>query len=330
MIPREHPGWVWMHPGHGGQFAGMARDLFRKHPTAREVAEQAERASGWPLLEIARRGPSHELARPEILEPLLTATAIAYVDILKGSGRRPSAVVGYSAGEVGAYYAAGVLGRAEAILISIWRGELLAEVARECPGGMAAILKLEASTVEQVVRSATSRGAAVSIAGDNAPEHLTVTGLDADLADLTLTLARLGGEVRSIDVAGPWHGPWMIRATLELADRLRGLSFARPNVSLYSGVTGRAEDDPDRLLASLAATLSRPVQWRFVIDDLRRRGFRRYLEIGSGRVLRDFLRRHPPDGPVDLIDGVEGHDGGDAPLRRQTAIPSTSLPQRIP
>jgi [acyl-carrier-protein] S-malonyltransferase len=318
-----------MFPGHGGQFVGMARDLFRKHPTAVEVAEQAERASGLPLRRIATVGPVDELTRPEVLEPLLTASAIAYVDILTQSGRRPSAVAGYSAGEVAACYAAGVLGRGEAILASVWRGELLREAAGEFLGGMVAVLKLEFPAVERAVKAARDEGAAVSIAGENAPAHTTVSGLDSDLATLAATLARLGGEVRPIPVAGPWHGPWLTTATLGLVEKLRGLPFARPGVTLYSAVTGRPEDDPDRLRGGLAATLSRTVQWRFVVDDLRRRGFRQYLEIGSGRVLRDFLRRHPPDGPVDLIEGVEGHDGGDAPLRRQTAIPSTPPLWRI-
>ncbi len=107
-----------MFPGQGGQFVGMSRALFGKYPQARAIAEEAEAVAGLPLARLARQGPAAELARPEVLEPWLAATSIAYVDILHDAGLRPSAVAGFSAGEVGALYAAGVLTRGDALRVA--------------------------------------------------------------------------------------------------------------------------------------------------------------------------------------------------------------------
>ena len=251
-----------MFPGHGGQFVGMSRGLFRNHASARDVAEEAEEVSSLPLRQFAMKGPSQELSRPQILEPLLVATAISYTDILRDAGRHPAIVAGYSAGELAALYAAGVVGRSEAIQIAVWRGEILGKAAAEFRGGMYAVRGLSSSQIEQTVVRAVASGAAVAIAADNAPKHTTITGLEADLAALSLTLARIGGEVLPIEVAGPWHGAWLETAALGLFEHLRTLPFAPPNVNLYSGVSGRIETDPNQLRFSLAATIYRSIQWR--------------------------------------------------------------------
>ena len=179
--------WAWMFPGQGGQFVGMSRALFSKYPHAREIGEEAEAVTGLPLLRLARQGPAVELARPEVLEPLLAATSIAYVDILHGAGIRPSVVAGFSAGEVGALYAAGVLTRVDALRVACWRGELLRAAAETFPGGMNAVRGLDTHVVRRAAADADGR---VAIAAINAPRHVTITGVHEDLDQLSHTLAR--------------------------------------------------------------------------------------------------------------------------------------------
>ncbi len=126
------------------------------------------------------------------------------------------------------------------------RGELLRGAAETFPGGMNAVLGLDTRVVR---RAAADGGGRVAIAAINAPRHLTITGVDADLDRLARTLARAGGALHPVDVAGPWHGPWLLSAADTLAARLATIPFHRPAVLVYSGVHGRIEDDPDRLRA---------------------------------------------------------------------------------
>jgi acyl transferase domain-containing protein len=94
------------------------------------------------------------------------------VDTLKSLNVKPSAVVGHSAGEIVAAYAAGVLTAADAITVSYYRGQAAGGVSKS--GGMMAV-----SLGREQVSPLLTDG--VIVACENSPKNVTLSGDSSEL-----------------------------------------------------------------------------------------------------------------------------------------------------
>lgn len=99
---------------------------------------------------------------------------------------KPSAVVGHSAGEIAAAYAAGALTAAEAMAIAYHRGNIAERV--EGSGGMIAV----SLSREQVSPFLTDQ---VTVACENSPRNITLSGDSAALDDVVEKLQSTYPEV---------------------------------------------------------------------------------------------------------------------------------------
>src|SRR5919112_1104440 len=92
---------------------------------------------------------------------------------------RPDVVAGHSLGEYGAAYAAGCFDFETGLWLVAQRDHFLAEAARECPGGMVAILRTDPAEVEKALGGP---GGPV-VANYNSPRQTVVSGLRDALGD---------------------------------------------------------------------------------------------------------------------------------------------------
>ena len=96
--------------------------------------------------------------------------------------------------------------------LAAWRGELMQAAAADRDGGMLAVVT---DRREEFLGwfAAAAPAAGVVVANDNAPGQLVLSGRRPLLAELAARISREGlGRHRLLDVAGPWHGPWMAQA----------------------------------------------------------------------------------------------------------------------
>jgi [acyl-carrier-protein] S-malonyltransferase len=280
---------AWLFPGQGSQYPGMGRDLYQRSPAARAILQQAEEVCGQPLHELCLHGPDARLRQCDVLEPALTALALAYAGLLHEHGLEPSCVAGYSAGEVAALCCAGVYSLTDALHLAAIRGRVLHEESSEA-ARMVAVARLPADAVAQVVDGLKVRGP-IAMGAWNAADHTTVVGEQAVVAEAERQFLALGAEVSAIEVAGPWHCDLAAGAARRVRERIGGIEFRRPRIPVYTSATGRQEDDPERLRDGLAEQICRPVRWREAVVDLVRRGVSHLVEVGPGRVLYGFWLR---------------------------------------
>jgi [acyl-carrier-protein] S-malonyltransferase len=240
------------------------------------------------LADFARRGPLTELTRPAVLEPLLTALNCAYADHLRECVPRPTCVAGYSAGEVAALYAAGVLDRRQALQVAVLRGRILERQAAGLSGGMIALYGIPAVVLERLVRETQDSGC-VAIGARNGHCHLTITGVRPAVAEVERRALALGASSATIDAAGPWHCELVAEASRELLEGLRVVPFRSPRLPIFVCATGTAISNPGDLKIHLAAQLSRPIQWNTAVTEMLKHGIRLFLEVGPGRVLNGLL-----------------------------------------
>lgn len=263
--------------------------LFQQIVRARQLLAAAEALSGLALAGLARQGPRTKLTRPAVLEPLLTVVGCAYVDGLLERGLRPDLVAGYSAGEVAALYAAGVLTAEVALQIAVWRGRILEGLTGPgLDGAMLGLYGIATDTIEQLI-AATRPGDAVAVAARNGRRHLTLTGATAALAGIERQAVALGALSTWIEAAGPWHSAQLADASQELLAKLQDIPFHPPRLPVFMSAGGTMVTVPQALREALAVQWSRPVLWDAMVAGMLAQGVGVFLEVGPGRVLTGLL-----------------------------------------
>src|SRR5262249_33778456 len=125
---------VFVFPGQGAQWVGMARDLLATAPTFAATiaacAEALEPHLDWSLLDVVRGAPTApSLDRVDVVQPALFSVMVALAALWRSYGVHPDAVVGHSHGEVAAAYVAGALSLPDAARIIAVRSRLLRTLA---------------------------------------------------------------------------------------------------------------------------------------------------------------------------------------------------------
>jgi acyl transferase domain-containing protein len=296
------PRVVFVYPGQGSQWPGMARELLS---TSRVFADRfaecdaAVRAeTGWSPAELIRDGA--ELSTMDQVQPVLWAVQVALAEVWRDWGVEPDLVIGHSMGEVAAAVTAGALTVAEGAAVICRRSALLA--ARRTPGAMWAV-----QLGEQDARRAIGAHADRVCVGVVNSRGATVLSGDPDaLAEIVTALRADGVFCRKVDVDYASHAPQVepLRPLLH-----RALDDLRPSpgrVPIHSTAHDRVVDGGGFDAEYWADNLIMPVRFEAAVRAaLEDRGPVVFVEISPHPILR-----------LAIEDGI-GHAPADA-----TVVPS--------
>jgi malonyl CoA-acyl carrier protein transacylase len=196
----------------------------------------------------------------------------------------PVALAGHSLGELSALAAAGALDEQDALRLVVLRGALMAEAGEASGGGT--MLALLGATPAQAAALAARHG--VSVANDNAPGQVVLSGAPEALDAARREAKGEGLRALSLDVAGAFHSPQMAPAVEPFRAALAEVAFATPAVPVISCATAAPFADPARELADALIT---PVRWRETMTALDGTGARTFVDAGPGKVLATLAPR---------------------------------------
>src|SRR5882724_6494016 len=166
---------TFLFPGQGSQYPGMGKSLADQFPSARAVFAEADRALGFSLSTLCFEGPAEALQFTENTQPALLAVSTAAFRVLKEQGLKPNFVAGHSLGEYSALVAAGSLDFADALRLVRKRGGYMQAAVPPGVGAMAALLKLPAGQLDDILRNA-AQGEVVGAANLNAADQVVIAG----------------------------------------------------------------------------------------------------------------------------------------------------------
>jgi [acyl-carrier-protein] S-malonyltransferase len=272
---------VVLFPGQGSQTADMREHVARHCPGLLERC--LERVGEDPFTRVSE---STRFQQPAIF----CASWAGWTAL----GLTPAAAAGHSLGELAALAAAGVLTVEDALDLVVLRGRLMAEA--DPDGSMVALVGASDEDA-----AAIARDAGVTIANDNAPGQIVLSGPRERLAGVEADAGRRSVRAVALPVAGAFHSPSMQPAVGAFRAALDEVELREPRFPVYSCAAARPFED---VRAELAAALVRPVRWRETFAALHDAGWRSFVEAGPGRVLAGLGRRIVPGTKVAAVEAL--------------------------
>lgn len=297
---------AFLFPGQGSQYVGMGNLLAQEFPEARRIFEEADDVLQFPLSALCFEGPEEQLKQTENQQPALLTVSTAAHRVLVAQGLKADLLAGHSLGEYSALVAAGSLGFADALRLVRQRGRYMQEAVPEGTGAMAAILKLPAYKLEDVLAEA-AQSEVVSAANFNSPDQVVIAG-HTGAVRRAMDLAKAAGAKRVIPLAvsAPFHCPLMRPAQQRLRPDLDAVSFNELKAPLINNWQAREIHSGDEARQGLVEQIPNPVRWTDTVRLLAQKGVRRFVEVGPGSVLMGLCRNIEPS-----LAGVKFGEPGD-------------------
>jgi [acyl-carrier-protein] S-malonyltransferase len=283
-------GLAFLFPGQGSQYVGMGSSLFESHASVRALFERASAIMEVDLATLCFEGPASTLVRTDVAQPAVTLVSLAALQALREDGVEPAVVAGHSVGEYAALCAAGALSFDDTMRVVGVRGRAMQAAAERHSGTMAAVLGLGVDVLESVCEQVGA--AAVQIANLNGPTQVVLTGTVEGVREAsTVAKARGAKLVVPLKVSGPWHSRFMVEAQEPLRLALEQCEIRAPGVEVIANITAAPyPQDPRALRQLLVDQLVSPVLWAQSMGRLTDAGYRRFVEVGPGRVLSGLMK----------------------------------------
>ncbi len=272
---------VFVFPGQGAQWVGMARELAVAAPVFRNTLAECARELR-PFVDFELDDVifgEHPLERVEVIQPALFAVMVSLAELWRSNGVTPAAVVGHSFGEIAAATAAGALTLADGARLVAAVSKALARL--QGTGEMVAV----ALSAEQVGELIADWDLDLDIAVVNGPRSTVVAG---STEAATALLERLRAkDVRAallpIGIAG--HS-WRMEPVHEYL--VREAAAVRPRageIPVYTSTTTEPLDTADLDAEHWFFSLREPARFQQVIEALLWDGHRVFVEMSPHPVL---------------------------------------------
>jgi phthiocerol/phenolphthiocerol synthesis type-I polyketide synthase C len=296
--PDNPPRPVFVCPGQGSQWQGMARQLWSEQPVFRQSLQQTAVAfrpyTDWDLEEVLFAGSLPE--RTDIIQPLLFAISVALADLWRSLGVTPGAVVGHSMGEVAAAHIAGALSLDDAARVICERSRLLRQIEGQ---GLMAVVELPAEEVAGGRWQVASDGRwlagdngqpislpeGVSVAAVNGPSNVVLSGEVAAIEALLREFEAHNIFARRINVGVASHSPQVDALRDELMELLAPLRPQTAELPIYSTVTATVLNGTEMDAAYWVDNLRQSVLFATAVNQLWQDGFDTFIELSPHPVL---------------------------------------------
>ncbi|WUG42435.1 type I polyketide synthase [Kitasatospora sp. NBC_00458] len=303
-------GPVWVFPGQGGQWVGMAVELLDSSEVFADRWADCERALkgclDWSITDVVRGAagaPGYE--RVDVVQPVLFAVMVSLAEVWRSFGVVPAAVIGHSQGEIAAACVAGALSLEDAARVVALRARALGALAGR--GGMVSLAAPRAEVESWLGRW----GGRVSVAAVNGPSAVVVSG-EPEALDEVVAEAR-SREVRAkrIEVDYASHSAQVEELREELLEALAPIRPRRAETAFFSTVTAGRLDTEGLDAEYWYRNLREPVLLEPVVRELADRGHLVFVEVGPHPVLgAPILETVERAGAEPVVVGTLRRDAG--------------------
>lgn len=285
--------------GQGAQYPGMGKELTEVSAAAKAVFDTCDSIRPETSAQCFS-GTKEELTITSNTQPDMFAVELAAASALLEAGIVPSALAGFSVGEISALGFSGAVSMEDAFRLVCRRGELMQDASNEVSTGMTAVIKLSPAQVEELAAAADQ----VYPVNYNSEAQTVCAGLSSSMAAFRASVKAAGGRAIPLKVAGAFHSPFMHSAAVGLADVLAPMEFGTPKYPLYSNVTAQPYE-AGRYKELLSMQLENPVRWQTIVENMAADGVDTFVEVGPGNTLTGLIKRILPAATAINVENAE-------------------------
>ena len=281
--------------GQGSQWPGMARELLAEEPAFAARAAECGTALApfvdFDLLDVLTQAPGAPgLGRVDVVQPALWAVMVSLAELWRSRGLEPDLVIGHSQGEIAAAAVIGGLTLDDAARVVALRSRVL----RALPaGGM-----LSVGAPADVV--AARMGTGVTLAAENGPGSVVVSGDAAALALLGAALAADGYRTKMLPVGYASHSAAVDGVRDQIRAELGPIRPVSAAAVFVSSVTGEPMDTAGLDADYWFRNLRQPVRFAAATRLALAQGCGLFVECGPHPVLTESIEETAEDIGTDI------------------------------
>ncbi|UFT00038.1 amino acid adenylation domain-containing protein [Nocardia huaxiensis] len=306
-------GAVFVFPGQGSQWVGMAGELLDGAPVFADHIAEVERAFSahveWSLTDVLRnRAGAADLERVDVVQPALFAVMTSLAKLWESMGVPAAAVIGHSQGEIAAAYIAGALSLADAARVVTLRSRAITALAGR--GGMVSV----ALTPDEVAELIEPWQGRLSVAAVNGPAAVVVSGDSGACDELVAVGEERGLRVRRIPVDYASHSAHVESISAAVHSELAGVQAKVSDVAFFSTVTGGRISTGELGTEYWYRNLRQRVRFQEAVRAAGELGYRAFLEVSPHPVLttaiQDTLDIAGWGAEAAVVESLRRDDGG--------------------
>jgi [acyl-carrier-protein] S-malonyltransferase len=272
----------------------MGKDLYENNAQCRDMFERANDIIGFRITDLMFAGTPEDLKQTKVTQPAVFLHSVILAKYM-GESFKPDMVGGHSLGEFSALVASGAMDFEDGLRLVIARANAMQKCCEMRPSTMAAIVKLDDKTVEDVCAEITAAGDVVVPANYNTTGQLVLSGTMEGVAQASEKLKELKGRAIPLAVGGAFHSPLMEPARVELAAAIDKTQFHTPVCPCYQNVNALPQTNPEEIKQNLIKQLTSPVRWTATVQNMIKDGATEFIEVGPGTALQGMVKRISPE-----------------------------------
>ena len=280
---------AFVFPGQGAQFVGMGKDIYENNEIAKQEFDKIFSSLSFDLKTAMFEGPEETLKKTKYTQPAIVAMSLVLEKLVREKGIKPDFVAGHSVGEYAAFGSGEFLTLSDAVKLTAFRGETMNEIAESVNGGMAAIIGMESSKIEEVLKTVEGVVEAVNF---NEPKQTVIAGQKDAIERACVALKEAGAKrALPLAVSGPFHSSLMKPAGEKLKSEAEKYDFKEGTAKLIANTTAEIISTPAEIKAEIYAQSFGPVKWVDTVNKLKENGVDTIYEIGPGKVLAGLIKK---------------------------------------
>lgn len=278
---------VFMFPGQGSQFVGMAIELYDKGGVFKEEVDRLM-ALFQQHLDVDLRSVLWGYDNPQNINDTIYAQPILFI-IEYALGKQliaynivPDIMVGHSIGEFAAFCLAGMISIEDAVILVSRRASLMHVINK---GKMYSV-----HSEEDFITSLLPIG--LSIAAINTKDLLVVSGNEEAMEKFLQTADENGITYRQLHTSAAFHSCLMEPVLDDFYETAKQVTFNPAKIKVASTLNGEIIHIGQSISAKyLANQIRRPVRFKDAVASIIELAPHAFVEVGPGITLKTFIKR---------------------------------------